>query len=106
VAHAYESSSFRRGLTVVPARLFPRELLARAVWSVICVVGLRSQARSFGGTSTAKLAGFPLRGSPTSGRTECDLALKSWSKVRCWHASARQSRKSTLRGELLAEAKC
>lgn len=30
--------------------------------SVIYVVGLRSLAHSFGGTSKAELAGFPLRG--------------------------------------------
>jgi hypothetical protein len=43
-------------LTVVLAVVLLRECCGQGGGSVICVVGLRSQASSFGGTSTAKLA--------------------------------------------------
>jgi hypothetical protein len=49
-------------LTTVWVVVLPREFYGQGGGSVICVVGLRSLAHSFGGTSTAELAGFPLRG--------------------------------------------
>jgi hypothetical protein len=42
--------------TIVWAAALPREFCGHGGRSVICVVGLRSQALSFGGTSTAELA--------------------------------------------------
>jgi hypothetical protein len=50
------------GFSLLFGRLTPSGVCGQGGGSVICVVGLRSQAHSFGGTSTAKLAGFPLRG--------------------------------------------
>jgi len=87
--------------------LAPSGVFCQSNWSVICVVGLRSLARSFGGTSTAELAWLsPSGGCLTSGRTECDSALKSGSKVRCWRASVRQRWRNALRSGPLTEVRC
>jgi hypothetical protein len=57
-------------LTTGWAVVLPREFFSQGGGSVIYVVGLRLQARSFGGTSTAELAGFPLRGVAYVGEDE------------------------------------
>jgi len=65
-------------LTTVLTVQFLRGFRGRGGGSVIYVVGLRSQALSFGGTSTAELAGFPLWGVAYVGEDGVRSCVEVW----------------------------